>query len=81
MSDLSLRTVVFLRKDDKVLLGYKKNGFGKGLYLGVGGKVENDETIEEAAVREIEEEIKVIALDLVKVAELKFLFATKPSWN
>jgi hypothetical protein len=39
------RIVIFLVKDKKVLLGYKKTGWGKRYYLGIGGKVEPNETI------------------------------------
>ncbi|EPS40099.1 hypothetical protein H072_6102 [Dactylellina haptotyla CBS 200.50] len=41
---------------DRVLLGYKLRGFGQGKYNGFGGKVEADETITAAAVRELHEE-------------------------
>jgi 8-oxo-dGTP diphosphatase len=82
---LKARTVVFLVKDNKVLLGYKKKGFGKGYYIGIGGKVEDEETIEGAAIREIEEEINVtISVEnLQKVALLKFYFphVADESWN
>lgn len=81
MTDLSQRTVTFLIKESQVLLGYKKTGFGKGNYLGIGGKVEQGETIEEAASREVKEEINVTHLELRKVADLQFLFPEKPSWS
>ena len=35
----------------KVLLGYKKRGFGKDKYNGFGGKVEKNESILECAIR------------------------------
>jgi 8-oxo-dGTP pyrophosphatase MutT (NUDIX family) len=37
----------------------KKSGFGQGKWLEIGGKVEMDESIEEATVREAFEEILV----------------------
>jgi len=84
-NELKPRTVVFLVKDDKVLLGYKKKGFGKGYYIGIGGKVEDEETIENAAIREIKEEINVAVSveNLQKVAILKFYFPhiADESWN
>ncbi len=46
-------TLCFLRTKDKILLGMKKRGFGKGKYNGFGGKIGSDETIEDAAVREV----------------------------
>lgn len=80
-TDISQRTVLLLVKDDQVLLGFKKIGFGKGNYLGIGGKVENDETIEKAAAREAQEEIGISKPVLEKVGELTFLFPEKPDWS
>lgn len=71
---LKPRTEVFLVRGSEVLLGQKKRGFGKGNWLGIGGKVELGETPEEAAIRESLEEIKVKPLNLNKVAELDFYF-------
>ena len=45
-------TLLYLRKNDEILLAKKKRGFAKDKYNGVGGKVENGETPEEAAIRE-----------------------------
>jgi len=56
---VSLETLVYLLRNGKVLLIYKKRGLGAGLYNGVGGKVEKGEEIEEAAIRECIEEIGV----------------------
>lgn len=77
------RTVCFLVKDDSVLLGMKKRGFGKGNFLGIGGKVESGETIEEAALRELREEIGVTVLNLWHTAVLNFYFphVLNESWN
>ena len=44
-------TLVFIRRQGEILLGYKKRGFGAGKWNGFGGKVEAGETIEEAAER------------------------------
>lgn len=79
--NLSQRTVVLLTKDSEVLLGYKKTGFGKRKYLGIGGKVEPGETIEQAAVREVEEEVSVIKPVLKAQGDLTFLFPEKPAWS
>jgi len=48
-----LYTLVFVRdvKNQKVLLGYKKRGFGMNKWNGLGGKVEPNETIEQGAIR------------------------------
>ena len=52
-------TLCLLRKHDKLLLGMKKQGFGSGKYNGFGGKVEMGETVEEAAKREVVEEVGI----------------------
>ena len=59
----------------------KKRGFGKNRWNGVGGKVDGQETIEEAAKRETEEEIDVSAKELNKVAEISFYFPHNPAWD
>jgi len=40
----------------RVLLGYKKRGFGQGKWNGFGGKLEAGETVAQAALRELQEE-------------------------
>jgi len=69
-------TICFLlnRKENKILLGFKKRGFGAGKYNGLGGKVADGETIEQAALRELHEEAGVRADKIRKVAELTFTF-------
>ncbi|CAG1016067.1 partial ADP-ribose pyrophosphatase, partial [Anaerolineales bacterium] len=83
---MSNRTLCFLIRGNppsEVLLGLKKTGFGAGKYAGFGGKVEVGETIEAAAVRELEEEsrIKISTDDLCPLGRLKFLFPSKPNWD
>lgn len=79
---ISKRTLCFLLNNSKeVLLGKKKRGFGEGNYLGVGGKVNDNETVEQAAIREVKEEINVTPTDLEKMAVVTFLFPDKPNWN
>lgn len=53
-----LFTLVFVFDDDhhRLLLGLKKRGLGAGKYNGFGGKVESNESIEMAAIRELNEE-------------------------
>lgn len=65
-------TIVFLLKDDQVLLAMKKRGFGAGKWNGVGGKIEDGETIEQAAIRETQEEIGVTPLKFERVAHHTF---------
>ncbi len=67
-------TLIFAinKKENKILLIYKKRGFGKGKYNGVGGKVEEHESIKKAALREFEEEVSLKAKSLDKKAVLFF---------
>ncbi len=66
-------TLLFLVREGEVLLGMKKRGLGAGRINGVGGKIEPGERPEEAAARECREEIGVVPLALVPVAEHEFL--------
>ena len=47
-------TLCFVVKEDKILLGMKKRGFGAGRWNGFGGKVEVGESIEEVGIHEFE---------------------------
>lgn len=61
--------------DQKILLGYKKRGFGAGYFNGFGGKVEPGETVEAAARRELLEEAGITANELELAGILDFTFA------
>ena len=74
-------TLCLLVKDNKVLLAMKKRGFGKGRWNGVGGKPEQGETIEEALLRETQEEIEVTPTSYHQVATLNFYFPPQPDLN
>lgn len=65
-------TVLFLVKDQDILLAMKKRGFGQGRYNGVGGKIEANETVEQAVVRECQEEIGVTPTSFRKMAQMVF---------
>lgn len=71
MSDVR-RTLLFLVKGDEILLAMKKRGFGAGRWNGVGGKLEANETLDEALIRECQEEIGVTPSSYRQVAELDF---------
>ncbi len=79
---MHIATVCFLVPDAQILLGMKKQGFGAGKWNGLGGKVQDGETVEAAAVREIREEAKleVLSEDLEQVGTLTFFFAGEPKW-
>lgn len=74
-------TLVFLVRDNEVLLAMKKRGFGKGKWNGAGGKQTEDESIEETAKRELVEEVGVEAKDVDKVGTIDFYFDNKPEWS
>jgi len=65
--------LIYILKDNKVLLIEKKRGLGKGKVNAPGGKIENGETPLEAAVRECVEEVGIKPLNLQEVAFLEFV--------
>ena len=67
-------SLLFLLRDNEILLAMKKRGFGADRYNGVGGKLEPGETPEQAAVRECQEEIGVMPSGMTKVAVHDFTF-------
>lgn len=80
------KTLLFLIRGNparEVLLGLKKTGFGAGKVAGFGGSVEPGESMETAAVRELEEEtgIKVLVSDITSLGSLNFQFPFKPTWS
>jgi 8-oxo-dGTP diphosphatase/2-hydroxy-dATP diphosphatase len=66
-------TLCIIYDDPRILLGMKKRGFGVGKWNGFGGKVKN-ETIEEAARRELREEAGIEALSMRKMGVLRIEF-------
>ncbi len=56
----------------QILLGMKKRGFGKGLWNGLGGKIEPGEDLFESVRREIREESGLEVGEVEKVGELMF---------
>ena len=70
-----LLTLSFIIENNRILLAMKKRGFGAGRYNGFGGKVEEGETIEEAAKREFLEESSVEVKRLEKIGIHEFEFA------
>ena len=70
-----LYTLCFPAVRNRVLLGYKKRGFGRGLWNGFGGKVHPGESPEEGARRELEEESGLTGGDFEEGALLHFSFA------
>ncbi|MTI12516.1 8-oxo-dGTP diphosphatase [Sansalvadorimonas verongulae] len=67
-------TLVFVFKDDQVLLIKKKRGLGAGKINGPGGKLEPGETPEQCAIREVQEELHVTPENLTYHGENLFQF-------
>ena len=65
-------TLCLFRRDNKILLALKKRGFGQGKYNGVGGKLQDKETPEEAMIRECIEEIGAKPTKYEKVGYISF---------
>jgi mutator protein MutT len=66
-------TLLFLVRDNEILLAMKKRGFGEGKWNGCGGKVDPGETIEQTMIRETQEEIGVTPIVRKKVAVHNFI--------
>ena len=79
MKDMTL-CLVLDEENKKILLGLKKRSLGKGKWNGIGGKVEENETIKQAAVREVQEEVglQLNESDLEKMVEATFILPGKP---
>ncbi|XP_037362604.1 oxidized purine nucleoside triphosphate hydrolase isoform X1 [Talpa occidentalis] len=73
-----LYTLVLVIQPSRVLLGMKKRGFGAGRWNGFGGKVEEGETIEDGAKRELQEESSLTVDTLDKMGHIVFEFVDKP---
>ena len=71
-------TLCVIHKHPKILLGMKKRGFGAGRWNGFGGKLNTEETIEDAARREIKEEAGIEMNELDKVGIIDFEFKGNP---
>lgn len=57
----------------QICLAMKKRGFGQGMWNGSGGKPNSNETIDDAARREVQEELRVKVKKLEKRGEILFV--------
>uniref|UniRef100_T1J6Y5 Oxidized purine nucleoside triphosphate hydrolase n=1 Tax=Strigamia maritima TaxID=126957 RepID=T1J6Y5_STRMM len=73
-----LMTLAVIRDSSRILLGWKKRGFGSGRWNGFGGKVQPGESIETAAKRELEEECSLKTDSLKRVGIIDFEFEKDP---
>lgn len=71
-------TLVFVRRNDQVLLIHKKTGLGQGKVNGPGGKLEPEETWVDCARREVMEELSLSLGELWWGGELRFLMSDYP---
>ncbi|XP_060838321.1 uncharacterized protein LOC132920168 [Rhopalosiphum padi] len=67
-----LMTLTLIFKNDEILLGMKNRGMGKGKWNGFGGKVEPNETIDDAAKREVKEECGLDVISMEKIGIIDF---------
>lgn len=70
-------TCCYLKKDEQYLLLFrnkKKNDYNKGKWIGVGGGLENNETPDECAIREVKEETGLDVHSLKCTGEVDFIY-------
>lgn len=66
--NIKIACEVFLKKDDTILLGKRKNCYGEGSWGLPGGRLEYGETLVECASRELKEELGIEGLEFKPVA-------------
>ena len=79
----ALGVICYIRDGGRVLLQQRADGaFGAGLWNGPGGHVEDGESPEEAAIREVHEEAGLVVSDLSEHGVLTFYFgeAAEPEY-
>lgn len=71
-------TLCIIHKHPQILLGMKKRGFGEGRWNGFGGKVNEGESLIEAAKRELSEEAGIVVDKIEHMGVLDFSWKDKP---
>ena len=69
-----LETVSIVYQPPRILLGMKRERFGRGKYNGFGGGIEPGETPEETAIRETLEESDILLIDPLLYGKILFEF-------
>ena len=67
-------TLIFVIRGGEILLIRKKRGLGAGKINGPGGRLEPGETPEACAMRELAEELGVVAVDPIRLGDHRFQF-------
>lgn len=67
-------TLLFVVRDDRILLIRKKRGLGAGKITGPGGRLEAGESARQAAIRELQEELGITPVRIDWHGELRFQF-------
>ena len=67
-------TLLFVIADDRALLIRKKRGLGAGKINAPGGRIEPGETALDAAVREVQEEVRITPRQVAEYGTLSFQF-------
>lgn len=68
-------TLLFVRRDGRVLLIRKKRGLGAGKINGPGGRLDDGEAPMQGAIREVQEELRITPTDVQMRGALAFQFA------
>lgn len=67
-------TLLFVIRDGQVLCIRKKRGLGAGKINGTGGRIDPGESPEQAAIREVQEELAITPLDVQARGVIDFQF-------
>lgn len=74
-------TLLFVIQDGKILLIRKKRGLGQGKINGPGGKLDPGETLEQCAIRELQEELHITPGPLAYHGDNQFQFTDGSSFH
>lgn len=66
-----LGVTVILVKDDQVLLGERINSYAEGMFGVPGGRVDEEESVEDCMKRELKEEVGVVPVEFRLVGVVK----------